>query len=379
MAPSPSLVSSSAVQVAETGSSSQLEPSLQPFLDQSFDPADFLNDALPPLTLAASQPHASKAPGAVPLADVSTRSQSVLSQLTAQNLRLSNILTQLTDEILRSGGRLAYDVEILRGETIGLWETLTESSHVDIRRFLPKGLDASTTDTDVASEGMETHRKEEDPQRDTLDPPFITQLRTLSQVRARLEQVVHTFGEAMEWPLPPSEVSFASSFISVSAPEPGPDHHSREEKGEEVAKKLRAEIVDLLDSDGGSEAGLEAATQRVEALRRLASVWKGTVEEKARNRFVESLAKTVEDRRRILDGQSKDREQRRDRSERSPRQLPSRKSRSSIDHHTVEDHSKGDGGGPGGPGGGGSSGGGGGGGGRLLRNLQRLRDEIYLD
>jgi hypothetical protein len=33
---------------------------------------------------------------------------------------------QLTDEILRSGGRLAYEVEVLRGETIGLSETLTE-------------------------------------------------------------------------------------------------------------------------------------------------------------------------------------------------------------------------------------------------------------
>jgi hypothetical protein len=372
MPPSPSTSSSA----AETGSSSQLEPSLQHFLDPLFDPAEFLNDALPPLTLATSQPHASKTPGAVPLADVSTRSQSVLSQLTAQNLRLSNILTQLTDEILRSGGRLAYDVEILRGETIGLWETLTESSHVDIGRFLPMGLDASTTE-----EGMESHAKEEDPQKGALEPPFITQLRTLSQVRARLEQVVHTFGEAMEWPLPPSEVSFASSFISVSAPEPGPDHHSREEKGEEVAKKLRAEIADLLDSEDGSEAGLEAATQRVEALRRLASVWKGTVEEKARNRFVDSLAKTVEDRRRILDGQSKDREQRRDRSERSPRRLSSRKSRSSIDHNTVEDRSKGDGGGPGGSAAaaGGGGGGGGGSGGGLLRNLQRLRDEIYLD
>ncbi|OXV10406.1 hypothetical protein Egran_01833, partial [Elaphomyces granulatus] len=363
---------------SETGSSSQLEPSLQHFLDPSFDPAEFLNDALPPLTLATSQPHASKTPGAVPLADVSTRSQSVLSQLTAQNLRLSNILTQLTDEILRSGGRLAYDVEILRGETIGLWETLTESSHVDIGRFLPMVLDERTTDTDVTSEGMESHEKEEDPQKGALEPPFITQLRTLSQVRARLEQVVHTFGEAMEWPLPPSEVSFASSFISVSAPEPGPDHHSREEKGEEVANKLRAEIADLLDGDDGSEAGLEAATRRVEALRRLASVWKGTVEEKARNRFVDSLAKTVEDRRRILDSQSKDREQRRDRSERSPRRLSSRKSRPSIDHHTVEDRSKGDGGGPGGSTGGGGGGGGGSGGG-LLRNLQRLRDEIYLD
>jgi hypothetical protein len=342
-----------------TATQSQLDPSLQHFTNPSFDPVDFLNDSLPPLTLAASQPHASRAPGAVSLADLAARSQSLLSQLGAQNVRLSGILTQLTEEILRSGGRLAYEVEVLRGDTIGLTETLTETLHDDIAKFIPGGLGTSITNEDVIKETAHTtgNHSEAESQIVATEPQFITHLRTLNQVRARLEEVVHTFGEAMEWPLAPSELSIASSFISVSAPESGPDSHSREEKGQEVAKKLRAEITQLLDSDGGGEAGLAAATKRVDALRTLATVWKGTGEEKARNRFVDGLAKIVEDRRKTLQSQSKDGDQRRgDRA-------PSGRSRSSIDH-SAEGRSSNDNGGPGGG---------------LFRNLQRIRDEIYLE
>ncbi|KAL1986208.1 hypothetical protein VTN96DRAFT_6723 [Rasamsonia emersonii] len=367
MAPSSSLNPTSSA--AERGSTthSQLDPSLQHFTNPSFDPIDFLNESLPPLTLASSQPHASRAPGAVSLAELATKSQSLLSQLGAQNVRLSGILTQLTEEILRSGGRLAYEVEVLRGETIGLADALAETLHDDITKFIPEGLDTSITNESVTEDPLkpaavtdatEDHNKSET-QSTAKEPPFITQLRMLSQVRARLEQVVQTFGEAMEWPLAPSELSLTSSFISVSAPEPGPDNHSREEKGQEVAKKLRAEITELLDSNGGGEAGLAAATKRVEALRTLATVWKGTVEEKARNRFVDSLAKIVEDRRKTLESQSKEREQRRGGLDRTS----SRKGRSSMDQ-SAEERSSNDSGGPGGG---------------LFRNLQRIRDEIYLE
>ena len=47
---------------------------------------------------------------------------------------------------------------------------------------------------------------------------------------------------------------------------------------------------------GGAE-GILAAEERVEALRELVGVWKGTAEEKARGKFVEGLGKIVGERR----------------------------------------------------------------------------------
>lgn len=299
---------------------------LPDFSDPSFDPADFLNDTLPPLALASSQPH-TRTPGAVPLSDLSTQVQSLLSQINAQNVRLSTTLTQFTDEILRSGGRLAYEVEVLRGEAIGLRDSLTEGLQDDIARFVPE----SQADGEIDAGERPT----------VEDPEYIKRLRTLNQVRSRLEDVVHTFGEAMEWPLPPSEVSLTSSFISVSAPESGPESHSREEKGQEIIRKLRAEITELLDSNGGGQAGVEAASRRVDAARTLAMVWKGSAEEKARNRFVDSLGKMVEDRQKALEQAEWQRRQ---------------------SQRTVERRDS-----DGGPGGG------------IFKNLQRLREEIYLE
>ncbi|KAL2861136.1 uncharacterized protein BJX67DRAFT_314112 [Aspergillus lucknowensis] len=337
MAPSqaPSADSSSTQQHASTNTPAP------DYTNPSFDPVDFLNDVLPPLALPSqSQP---QSPRAVNLADLSTRVQSILSQANAQNIRHSATLTTLTDEILRSGNRLAYEVEVLRGETITLSELLTEGLAEEISRF-------TDTASTVGEEGQDKD-KDQDTSGDgeekltaVEEPEYITNLRTLNQVRARLEDVVKTFGDAMEWPLPPSETSLASSFISVSAPEPGPDSHSREEKGQEVARKLRAEISELLDSDPGL-AGVEAATRRVEAIRTLATVWKGTAEEKARSRFVEGLVKMVEERRRAIEAAA----------------APSRQtftSGHSRGHQRQESE---------GPGGG------------IFRNLQRLRDEIYLE
>lgn len=325
---------------ARTAARTPTSHSIQPdFTDPSFEPADFLNDALPPLTLASSQSH-TRTPDSVPLADLSAQVQSLVSQITAQNVRLSDTLTQLTDEILRSGGRLAYEVEVLRGEAIGLRDSLTDGLQHDIIKFVPDGVDTAVNGD---TEQPEEVKPDSEAGATVEDPEYIKKLRTLNQVRSRLEDVVHTFGEAMEWPLPPSEVSLTSSFISVSAPEPGPESHSREEKGQEVARKLRAEVTELLDSDGGGQAGIEAATRRVEAVRVLATVWKGSAEEKARNRLVESLAKMVEDRRKALDHGAVD-------SQRSQSK--------SMDQRRDSDE---------GPGGG------------IFKNLQRLREEIYLE
>ncbi|KAL2818924.1 hypothetical protein BJX63DRAFT_383324 [Aspergillus granulosus] len=326
-------------------------PPAPDYTNPSFDPVDYLNDVLPPLTLP-SQSQSQTSRGGVNLTDLSTRVQSILSQTNAQNIRHSTTLTTLTDEILRSGNRLAYEVEVLRGETISLSDLLTEGLAAEIARFTVAAGSSPESTSEAKPEEKATAngeagtstatgdvREEEDTKR-IEEPDYISNLRTLNQVRARLEEVVQTFGEAMEWPLPPSETSLASSFISVSAPEPGPDAHSREEKGQEVARKFRAEISELLDREG-----VEAASRRVEELRTLVMVWKGTAEEKARMRFVEGLAKVVEERQRAIEAAAAPAQQ-------SSASGPTR------GHQRQESE---------GPGGG------------IFRNLQRLREEIYLE
>jgi hypothetical protein len=103
-------------------SSHVADPTLQQFLAPSFDAADFLNTSLPSLATSSSQSTRSQD---VSLTELSTQTQTLLSHLSAHTTRLTNTLTQLTDEILRSGSRLAYEVEVLRGETLGLSEALT--------------------------------------------------------------------------------------------------------------------------------------------------------------------------------------------------------------------------------------------------------------
>ncbi|POR38716.1 Uncharacterized protein TPAR_01089 [Tolypocladium paradoxum] len=284
-------------QVIQPKSSHTADEFLEDFLNPSFDPAAFLNASLPPL--AQRQGPSQGGTEAVPLAELSARAQTLLSQLNAQTTRLSNTLTQLTDDILRSGSRLAYEVELLRGETLSLSETMNETLQDDIKKFVPGGLqqggDAKNTaaakgdgDEETASGG------------DTEDPQHIKQLQTLTVVRSRLESVIKTFGDAMDFTFPPSELSVSSSFLSVSAPEPGSQQQSSEERGQEVLKKLRDEISGLLHRSEDPVQGIEKAANRIEELKELTSVWRGTAEEKGRNRFIEGLAKMVEDRHREL-------------------------------------------------------------------------------
>lgn len=338
-----------------------------PFQDPTFDPAEYLNASLPPLTLTSTQPNASRAPGSIPLPELSTQVQSLVSAVNAQNVRHAGMLTQLTDEILRGGGRLAYEVEVLRGETVGLGDVLLGEGDGsagsgrgavggDIGRFVSGDVGdddvaaAAATTTENATSGVTTGGKEA-----KKDPDYIAKLRTLNKVRSRLDEVVHVFGDAMEWPLPPSELSLTSSFISVSAPDLGPEAHSLEQKGQEVMKKLRAEVAELLDS--GGEAGLEAASRRVDAVRALALVWRGSAEEKARNRFVDGLVKTVEDRRRVLESNSAAAGQ--DGGAGGQGQGEQRNAHGRGTGHQRQESE--------GPGGG------------IFRNLQRLREEIYLE
>jgi hypothetical protein len=230
--------------------------------------------------------------------------------------------------MLRSGSRLVYEVEVLRGETMGLSEALKEGLAVDVERFVRGGLyaDVPPTEREITLNGdardrrrtegalADTKEAEDEVAREPDLPPYITRLRTLTLVSKRLETVIKIFGDAMDWTIPPSETSLASSFISVSAPEPGSQLYSQEEKGQEVSRKLRAEIEDLLVSSGNDvddARGIEAARTRVGELRDLALVWKGTAEEKARLKLVEELARVVEDRQKAFERESDERRRRR--------------------------------------------------------------------
>ncbi|EYE90229.1 uncharacterized protein EURHEDRAFT_437609, partial [Aspergillus ruber CBS 135680] len=325
--------------------------SLPNFTSPTFDPADYLNETLPPLTLASTQPNASRAPGSVNLAELSTQVQGVVSSVNAQNVRYSGALTTLVDEILRGGGRLAYEVEVLRGEVLGLVDGLVVDGvgegEGDVARFVPQ--QEHQQEEKQEGETAETDLENKVEGEKAQDPSYITNLRTLNAVRARLDEVVQTFGSAMEWPLPPSELSLTSSFISVSAPDVGPESQSLEAKGQEMMEKFRTEVNELLDSD---EKGVETAERRVEEIGRLAGVWKGTAEEKARGRFVEGLVKVVEDRRKLLESQGQGE------SGQGQGQGQQQRNDGRTGHRRQESE---------GPGGG------------IFRNLQRLRDEIYLE
>lgn len=210
---------------------------------------------------------------------------------------------------------------MLRGETVGLSETLTEGLQEDIVKFVPGGLEPHLAPkASQNAENSGTRRRsstilspkipttpripttpkqpppEDLPPAQDDDPEYIKKLRTLTLVRTRLETVIQTFGDAMSWTFPPSEISVSSSFLSVSAPEPGSSQHSTEEKGQEISKKLRDEISDLLIGNGDPVEGIAAAAKRVEELKELASVWRGTAEERGRGKFVEGLARMVEER-----------------------------------------------------------------------------------
>ncbi|OQO06660.1 hypothetical protein B0A48_08447 [Cryoendolithus antarcticus] len=256
-----------------------------PFLQADFDPAAYLNAALPPLSITNTRPSHGNA---VPLPDLASQTQALLSQLSAQTTRLSNTLTQLTNEIVRSGGRLAYEVEVLRGETTSLNDALENGLKDDIAVIAPTNRTSAPTDAEVEASDVL-------PSVHSPDPSFLTDLRTLSTLRTRLESITQTFGAAMSWPVAPSEVAStaSSSFISVSSPETT----DREAKAKAYTDSLRAEIETLLATDG-----ITAAAERVEELNVLAEVWRGTVEEKARGRVVDMLAGIVEERGRSVGG-----------------------------------------------------------------------------
>lgn len=305
---------------------------IERLLEADFDAVQFLNDTSTVPTLS-SQGAAAKLNKGSQLQTTFTDVQSQISKLNAYNARTSTELTILTDEILRSGNRLAYEVEVLRSDANSLFDLLSETLKEDIALFV-----GETTSAEPNNDG--------EIKAVNNDPEFMQQLRLLGHVKARLEEVIRVFGDALKWPIPPSDVSMASTLISVSAPELGVTSTVEDDKARATIRAYREQIVDLLNSEGGGFEGLEAAQQRIQAYQNLALIWKGTVEEKARNRVVEGFAKLADDRRKALETQS----QRRSHidSARSSAQ-PSRSGTPGL-----------------------QSGG-------LLGGLRKLRDEIYLD
>lgn len=306
--------------------------------DADFDPVEFLNNSLPSLSLTSQNTAKQSRP--LQLQAASTEMQNELAKLNALNARSSAELTSLTDEILRSGNRLAYEVEVLRSDANSLYDLLSETLREDIQLFVrdEQMMPPTTTPADEVADSSSLNNR---------DPEFMQQLRLLGHVKSRLEQVIKVFGDALKWPIPPSDVSMASSLISVSAPEFGVQSTAEDDKARQVIRQYREEISDLLNSEGGGYHGLEAAQKRSGEFQDLALIWKGTAEEKARNRVVDGFSKIVEDRRRLLDSQSQSRRGPYD-SGRSSAQ-PSRTGTPSI------------------PSGG------------LLGGLRKLRDEIYLE
>ena len=318
-------------------------PLLHPFLAPTFSPTDYLNNTLPSLSLSASSnPQPLKSTQTLTLSELANQTQTHIAQLSAQTSRLSDTLTQLTDDILRSGSRLAYEVEVLRGEAISLSEVLTDGLHDDITKFVPNGLSTVPNADGEASRATELEGSANDEHVPSdHEPSSITHLRTLHHVRAQLQSVMTTFDLALSWPLPPSVLS--SSLISVAASPSAND--DLETKGQAASARLRGEIQSLLDL-GGAE-GILAAENRIEELKDLTGVWKGTAEEKVRGRFVEGLAKMVADRRRAEEGKGN-----------IVRREPDEK----ADREEKKADARATGGGPG-----------------FLKNLQRLRNEIYLE
>lgn len=287
------------------------DPLLQSFLSPSFDPASYLNASLPPLQAHVSSVSSSPE-GAVPLSELSSQAQTLLSQLNVQTTRLTNTLTQLTDDILRSGSRLAYEVELLRGETLSLSEALSDGLQDDVAKFVPNGLQGQLESKKSATDegAPRTPAPTDTTSKNTTmeDPAYISQLQTLALVRSRLDSVIKTFGDAMEFVFPPSELSVTSGFLSVSAPDAGGHDHSTEEKGQEVLKQFKEDIITLLSTSKDPVAGIEKAAQRIEELKDLLVVWNGTAEEKGRAKFIDTLAKLVEDRHKELLEQNNKRE-----------------------------------------------------------------------
>lgn len=296
--------------------------------EQDFDAIRYLNDRLPALAIS-SQSSPVKLNRLGQLQTGLAEAQSFLAGLNTQNVRKSTELTIITDEILRNGNRLAYEVEVLRSDAGSLCDLLSDSLQDEIQIFVQHDLSLAS-----ASHGH-------------TDPDFMQELRLLGLVKERLESVIAIFGEALKWPIPPSDVNITASLMSVSAPELGVANSVEDDQARAINKKYREEILELLQSGQTKQAGLAAAEVRLDHWRNLSRLWRGTMEERARGRVVDGFEKLVDERRRML---QQNQQRRPDNDSARSGANPSRANTPGVS-----------------------------GGGSFFGGLRKLRDEIYLE
>ncbi|KAF8456662.1 hypothetical protein BGX38DRAFT_1162462 [Terfezia claveryi] len=301
------------------------DPILAPFLAPSFTVVDYVNSTLPPLlppsTTLPTQPkhdtkvqlqqqlsqpsHVSSNHNALPLSQIHPKITALLSALDIQTHRLITHLQNLTDEILRVAPRLSYEVEVLRGGVVGLGEDL-EKMGSKAARFSPS---ASKDSADVTSAGdCGLNNK----------PEALKRLETLSTIRARLEEVIAIFGEAMNWPLPvatsESSTQNTNSNLGVNSPSyynlspaPSPPPFIKEiNKANSAAKAATKTVNPTAEISYFLAANLvPQARSRIQELRLLAGVFKGTIEGGIRLELVEELARKVREVEKLRDGRNK--------------------------------------------------------------------------
>ena len=339
--------------ITVSGPSSITDPNLTPFLAPSFSPVEHLNTTLP--SPSTSSNNGAK-PTTLSLSALASQTQSHISALAAQSTRLTETLNALTDDILRVSPRLTYEVELLRGEAISLSDSLSPSGslHASVAQFMPDTATSSSPSADQYREYAPIlPSSDTGPVGSVTDPSQeapIDSLRTLLHVRSRLTHVSQIFSLALSWPFPPSLLPKSSS-ISASSPA----DHTYEAQGQAACARLRQETIDLL-AEG--EEGVQKAAEMVKELRICVEVWKGTGEEKARGKFVEDLEEMVEEARR------KSREENPTKGSLKVSSQPNGSALAGtsrdipvLPSRNTDTHS--------GPG--------------FLRNLQRLRDEIYME
>ena len=316
----------SAIMSSTTTNTSTLlaDPILSPFLAPSFSVVNYVNSTLPsllpPSTTLPTQPkhdtkaqlqqqlsqpsHISSNHNALPLSQIHPKITALLSSLDIQTHRLITHLQNLTDEILRVAPRLSYEVEVLRGGVVGLGEDL-EKVGSKVARFSPLTSKESADATSDGENGLNSTK-----------PEVLKRLETLSTIRARLEEVIAIFGEAMNWPLPTATPENTSttpnlgvnspSYHSLS-PAPSPPPFIKEMNKTNNAAKAATKVVNPIAEISYLLAAnlVTQARSRIEELRLLAGVFKGTIEGDSRLELVEELARRVREVEKLRDGRDK--------------------------------------------------------------------------
>jgi len=265
------------------------DPLLSAFLAQDFSPSDYLNRNLPQLSVNGSTSSGvlsqTKDEDPLPLANVHSKANTLLSTLDASLNKSQATLTTLTDDILRATPRLGYEVEVLRSDVISLAENLTSPTTLatiaglthDEQHQHVNGDQESGSPIDRSTKGK---------------PEVLKKLETLVKVRGHLEEVIKIFGEAMDWTLSaPNSGSTALSDSSSSSNNNSsllqpfqPIIRSTTPNSMSGSAKIEQDISYLITNNE-----LDKASAKIEELVKLCAVWKDTAEYATRMQFLEGL------------------------------------------------------------------------------------------